>query len=152
MGKLTFRRRKKAVLPSMPPPPPAIEAATTSKAPVKKKAGGARLWMRMDRLGQSELIECDKSVIIKRVSIPARDLRILGPIFSHSSSILGKSPYFVFFAKFCVLGGARIGRVFFVEVAGILTLCYWVEGLCMQLLELVFLFVPVFLLFSSYND
>lgn len=115
MGKLTFRRRKKAVLPSMPPPPPAIEAATTSKAPVKKKAGGARLWMRMDRLGQSELIECDKSVIIKRVSIPARDLRILGPIFSHSSSILGKSPYFVFFAKFCVLGGARIGRVFFVS-------------------------------------
>ncbi|KAL9141233.1 hypothetical protein ABFS82_14G089600 [Erythranthe guttata] len=89
MGKLTFRRRKKAVPPLMPPPPPAIEAAT-SKAAVKKKAGGARLWMRMDRLGQSELIECDKSVIIKRVSIPARDLRILGPIFSQSSSILAR--------------------------------------------------------------
>ncbi|KAK6143758.1 hypothetical protein DH2020_024106 [Rehmannia glutinosa] len=88
MGKLTFRRRKKAVPPPMPPPPPAIEASTTSKTTVKKKAGGARLWMRMDRLGQSELIECDKSVIIKRVSIPARDLRILGPIFSHSSSII----------------------------------------------------------------
>lgn len=57
----------------------------------KKKAGGAaRLWMRFDRMGQSELIECDKSVIIKRVSIPARDLRILGPIFSHSSSILAR--------------------------------------------------------------
>ncbi|KAK6121166.1 hypothetical protein DH2020_045087 [Rehmannia glutinosa] len=90
MGKLTFRRRKKAVPPPMPPPPPAIEASTTSKTTVKKKAGGARLWMRMDRLGQSELIECDKSVIIKRVSIPARDLRILGPIFSHSSSILAR--------------------------------------------------------------
>ncbi|KAI3448335.1 hypothetical protein Pfo_005000 [Paulownia fortunei] len=90
MGKLTFRRRKKAAPPPLPPPPPAIEAATTSKATVKKKAGGARLWMRMDRLGQSELIECDKSVIIKRVSIPARDLRILGPIFSHSSSILAR--------------------------------------------------------------
>ncbi|GAA0155197.1 hypothetical protein LIER_12977 [Lithospermum erythrorhizon] len=57
---------------------------------VKKKAAGSRLWMRFDRMGQSELMECDKSVIIKRVSIPARDLRILGPIFSHSSSILGK--------------------------------------------------------------
>ncbi|KAK6121366.1 hypothetical protein DH2020_044893 [Rehmannia glutinosa] len=90
MGKLTFRRRKKAVPPPMPPPPPSIEASTTSKTTVKKKAGGARLWMRMDRLGQSELIECDKSVIIKRVSIPARDLRILGPIFSHSSSILAR--------------------------------------------------------------
>ncbi|KAG6437522.1 hypothetical protein SASPL_102440 [Salvia splendens] len=90
MGKLTFRRKKKSVPPTLPPPPPAIEAAvvTTSKASAKKKAVGSRLWMRMDRLGQSELIECDKSVIIKRVSIPARDLRILGPIFSHSSSIL----------------------------------------------------------------
>ncbi|KAL8540719.1 hypothetical protein ACS0TY_002083 [Phlomoides rotata] len=90
MGKLTLRRKKKAAPPSLPPPPPAIEAATTSKATAKKKAGGSRLWMRMDRLGQSELIECDKSVIIKRVSIPARDLRILGPIFSHSSSILAR--------------------------------------------------------------
>ncbi|XP_041999876.1 magnesium transporter MRS2-4-like isoform X2 [Salvia splendens] len=92
MGKLTFRRKKKSVPPTLPPPPPAIEAAvvTTSKASAKKKAVGSRLWMRMDRLGQSELIECDKSVIIKRVSIPARDLRILGPIFSHSSSILAR--------------------------------------------------------------
>nr|GLL45606.1 magnesium transporter MRS2-4-like isoform X3 [Ipomoea trifida] len=44
--------------------------------------------MRFDRTGQSELMECDKNSIIKRASIPARDLRIFGPIFSHSSSIL----------------------------------------------------------------
>ncbi|KAK4476842.1 hypothetical protein RD792_016002 [Penstemon davidsonii] len=87
MGKLTLRRRKKAV--PLPPIPPVIEVAAVA-ASVKKKAGGARLWMRMDRLGQSELMECDKSVIIKRVSIPTRDLRILGPIFSHSSSILAR--------------------------------------------------------------
>ncbi|XP_073023456.1 magnesium transporter MRS2-4-like [Primulina eburnea] len=93
MGKLTFRRRKKSAL------PPTTDvarnsmmaaAAAANKAVVKKKAAGARLWMRMDRWGQSELIECDKSVIIKRASIPARDLRILGPIFSHSSSILAR--------------------------------------------------------------
>ncbi|KAH6762605.1 magnesium transporter 6 [Perilla frutescens var. hirtella] len=91
MGKLTFRRKKKSAPPTLPPPPPAIDAAaTTSKASAKKKAVGSRLWMRMDRLGHSELIECDKTVIIKRVSIPARDLRILGPIFSHSSSILAR--------------------------------------------------------------
>ncbi|KAL3515678.1 hypothetical protein ACH5RR_022580 [Cinchona calisaya] len=112
-GQSMFRRRKKPSLP-LPPHPPQIEASTSSaaaaaaasnnnnnsviatgnKAPVgKKKAGGpapARLWMRFDRTGQSELIECDKNVIIKRVSIPARDLRILGPIFSHSSSILAR--------------------------------------------------------------
>lgn len=65
-------------------------AAAMSAGKAKKKAGGARLWMRFDRFGQSELIECDKSTIIKRVSIPARDLRILGPVFSHSSNILAR--------------------------------------------------------------
>lgn len=61
---------------------------TTSKP--KKKTGGARLWMRFDRIGISELVECDKSTIIKRVAIPARDLRILGPVFSQSSNILAR--------------------------------------------------------------
>lgn len=56
----------------------------------KKKAGGARLWMRFDRSGESELFECDKSTIIKRTGIPARDLRILGPVFSNSSNILAR--------------------------------------------------------------
>lgn len=97
-GKSLFRRRK-VVKPSEPPASMVVEvstivnsgggAALTSKA-VKKKAVGERLWMRFDGRGQSELMECDKSVIIKRVSIPARDLRILGPIFSHSSSILAR--------------------------------------------------------------
>ncbi|KAF7800863.1 magnesium transporter MRS2-4 [Senna tora] len=54
----------------------------------KKKAGGARLWMRFDRLGRSEFIELDRSAVIKRAAIPARDLRILGPVFSYSSNVL----------------------------------------------------------------
>ncbi|KAH9751177.1 Magnesium transporter MRS2-4 [Citrus sinensis] len=62
-------------------------SAATGKG--KKKAGGARLWMRFDFTGKSELVECDKSVIIERAGVPARDLRILGPVFSHSSNILG---------------------------------------------------------------
>lgn len=56
----------------------------------KKKAGGARLWMRFDRFGKSELVELEKNTIIKLAAIPARDLRILGPLFSHSSSILAR--------------------------------------------------------------
>ncbi|KAJ4967392.1 hypothetical protein NE237_019241 [Protea cynaroides] len=56
----------------------------------KKKTGGSRLWMRFDRFGQTELLECDKNAIIKRASIPARDLRILGPVFSQSSNILAR--------------------------------------------------------------
>ena len=57
---------------------------------VAKKKAGARLWMRLDRWGSSEILELDKASIIHRAGVPPRDLRILGPIFSHSSSILGE--------------------------------------------------------------
>lgn len=114
-SKSTRRRSKKKSGPPSPPvqvpaqPPPPLRATsppqqlvdnsstnnnnsliagTVGKA--KKKAGGARLWMRFDKFGNSELMECDKSTIIKRVAIPARDLRILGPVFSHSSNILAR--------------------------------------------------------------
>ncbi|KAK4271191.1 hypothetical protein QN277_019919 [Acacia crassicarpa] len=56
----------------------------------KKKAGVPRLWMRFNRSGESELVELDKNAIIRIAAIPARDLRILGPIFSHSSNILAR--------------------------------------------------------------
>ena len=62
---------------------------TVSKV-VKKKAAGSRLWMRIDRSGKTEIIECDKNAIIQRAGIPPRDLRILGPVFSHSSNIVGE--------------------------------------------------------------
>ncbi|XP_038992406.1 magnesium transporter MRS2-4-like [Hibiscus syriacus] len=102
------RRPKSTTSPQSPPPPPTIEAASSSSHPHpstdnliggggvgapgkgKKKAYGARLWMRFDTSGVSELVEFDKSMIIKRASIPARDLRILGPVFSHSSTILAR--------------------------------------------------------------
>lgn len=63
---------------------------------VAKKKTGARLWIRFDRAGQSEVLELEKSAIIKRAAIPSRDLRILGPVFSHSSNILGKFLFFFF--------------------------------------------------------
>lgn len=99
------RRPKKAAQLSPSPQPPPIGVSSPpinnnssamvsggggAVGKVKKKAGGARLWMRLDRWGQSELVEWDKSAIIRRAAIPARDLRILGPVFSHSSNILGK--------------------------------------------------------------
>lgn len=80
-----------------PPPPVPESAADLAAAAVvppaakaKKKTAGARLWMIFDKSGQTEVLECDRSAILKRVAIPARDLRILGPVFSNSSNILGK--------------------------------------------------------------
>lgn len=80
--------------PSSPPPPLPINAGgpiVGGAGKAKKKTGGARWWMRFDRTGAMEVVEYDKSTIIKRASVPARDLRILGPVFSHSSNILGKN-------------------------------------------------------------
>ncbi|KAL1176456.1 hypothetical protein V6Z11_A04G159800 [Gossypium hirsutum] len=107
------RRPKSTAVPQSPKPIPTTGAVASSSSPPppstgnliggggggggvvaagkgKKKAAGARLWMRFDAMGVSELVEYDKSTIIKRASIPARDLRILGPVFSHSSTILAR--------------------------------------------------------------
>ncbi|KAK8564294.1 hypothetical protein V6N13_005474 [Hibiscus sabdariffa] len=95
------RRSKSTISPQSPPPhivaassssppPPSTGAVGKGKGKGKKKAGGARLWMRFDTSGVSELVEYEKSTIIKRASIPARDFRILGPLFSHSSTILAR--------------------------------------------------------------
>ncbi|KAI3990891.1 hypothetical protein MKX01_026075 [Papaver californicum] len=67
-----------------------VGAVPTSSAKPKKKTGNARLWMKFSQFGESEISKLDKSAIIKRVSIPARDLRILGPVFSQSSNILAR--------------------------------------------------------------
>lgn len=56
----------------------------------KKKKPDTRLWMRLRSEGDSELLELDRNTLTKLVSIPARDLRILGPVFAQSSSILAR--------------------------------------------------------------
>ncbi|XLR16958.1 hypothetical protein S83_044896 [Arachis hypogaea] len=106
------RHRKIIVPPESPPPPTSTTALLSAMSPadnasnamisggggggaiamtkVKKKASGARLWMRFDRSGGSELVELDKNAIIRHAAIPTRDLRILGPVFSQSSNILAR--------------------------------------------------------------
>ena len=92
--------------PSSNPNPNPNPSSSTSTANAKsKKKTGSRLWMRFDRTGHSELLECDKSAILKRVSIPARDLRILGPVFSHSSNILGMNPFLFIWLRIMRLVG-----------------------------------------------
>lgn len=116
MGKTPFsfrrsasrRRPKKTAAPPPPPSPPqhpyaagfaaspddnnrliAAAAGSSALTKAKKKTGNVRLWMRFDRSGRSELVELEKNAIVRHAAIPARDLRILGPVFSHSSNILG---------------------------------------------------------------
>ena len=56
----------------------------------KKKKVGLHSWIAIDINGRTESMEVDKRAIKKRTSIPTRDLRVLGPLFSASAAILRK--------------------------------------------------------------
>ncbi|KAE8668063.1 Magnesium transporter MRS2-I [Hibiscus syriacus] len=57
---------------------------------VKKKAQPSRNWVLLDSTGETTLLDVDKYAIMHRVNIHARDLRILEPLLSYPSTILGR--------------------------------------------------------------
>ncbi|XP_059430363.1 magnesium transporter MRS2-I-like [Corylus avellana] len=56
----------------------------------KMKGQWARTWMSMDCTGEGTVLDVDKYAIMRRVHIHARDLRILDPLLSYPSTILGR--------------------------------------------------------------
>lgn len=56
----------------------------------KKKTVVSRSWMLLDSSGHGTLLDLDKYAIMRRFSINARDLRILDPMLSYPSTILGR--------------------------------------------------------------
>ncbi|BAT94360.1 hypothetical protein LR48_Vigan02g198400 [Vigna angularis] len=60
------------------------------QAVVKKKTQSSRSWITFDATGQGSLLDADKYAIMHRVQIHARDLRILDPLLSYPSTILGR--------------------------------------------------------------
>ncbi|GAB2266142.1 Magnesium transporter MRS2-I [Dionaea muscipula] len=61
-----------------------------SASPPKKKAAGSRSWILLDSSGQGTILDVDKYAIMHRLHIHARDLRILDPLLSYPSTILGR--------------------------------------------------------------
>ncbi|XP_028751417.1 magnesium transporter MRS2-2 isoform X2 [Neltuma alba] len=57
---------------------------------VKKKTQSSRSWILFDSTGQGSILDIDKYAIMHRVQIHARDLRILDPLLSYPSTILGR--------------------------------------------------------------
>ena len=57
---------------------------------LRKKATGVRPWRLLDSTGQAQIIEASKHAIMRRTGLPARDLRILDPIQSYPSTVLGR--------------------------------------------------------------
>ncbi|CAA0828268.1 Magnesium transporter MRS2-2 [Striga hermonthica] len=64
--------------------------APNAVAGLKKKGAGSRSWILMDSSGHENVRDVDKYVIMQRVQIHARDLRILDPLLSYPSTILGR--------------------------------------------------------------
>lgn len=57
---------------------------------LKKRGQGLRSWIRVDASGSSQIIEVDKFTMMRRCDLPARDLRLLDPLFVYPSTILGR--------------------------------------------------------------
>ncbi|KAG6388432.1 hypothetical protein SASPL_149858 [Salvia splendens] len=57
---------------------------------LKKRGQGLRSWIRVDVTGNSQVIEVDKFSMMRRCDLPARDLRLLDPLFVYPSTILGR--------------------------------------------------------------
>ncbi|CAK9168534.1 unnamed protein product [Ilex paraguariensis] len=57
---------------------------------LKKKGAASRSWILMDCTGEETPLDVDKYEIMHRVQIHARDLRIIDPLLSYPSTILGR--------------------------------------------------------------
>ncbi|KAE9612065.1 hypothetical protein Lal_00022255 [Lupinus albus] len=67
-----------------------VPADSLAMVVVKKKTQSPRSWILFDATGQGSMLDVDKYAIMHRVQIHARDLRILDPLLSYPSTILGR--------------------------------------------------------------
>ncbi|KAF2313933.1 hypothetical protein GH714_020721 [Hevea brasiliensis] len=104
------------------PADPQVVAA----AAVKKKTQPARSWILINASGQGTILDADKHAIMHRVQIHARDLRILDPLLSYPSTILGRE-------RAIVLNLEHIKAIITSEeVGGFLSLSVW-EMYCFEI-------------------
>lgn len=68
----------------------AAVAVADAQTALKKKTAMSRSWILLDRTGEGTILDVDKYAIMHRVQIHARDLRILDPLLSYPSTILGR--------------------------------------------------------------
>ena len=114
-----------------------VPADPQAMAVVKKKTQSSRSWILFDATGQGTLLDMDKYAIMHRVQIHARDLRILDPLLSYPSTILGRE-------KAIVLN---------LEVRSIIIIIYllFIVTICFLVLFFDFVLFLLILCFSAYQ-
>ncbi|MCL7022345.1 hypothetical protein MKW94_011937 [Papaver nudicaule] len=73
-----------------PARPPPLGPAGVGGGNRKKAVVGVRQWLILDSTGQAQLVEVGKHSIMRKTGLPARDLRILDPLLSYPSTVLGR--------------------------------------------------------------
>lgn len=71
-------------------PVPILPLPLSTAAALRKKGTGVRAWLLLDSTGQAQVVEAGKHAIMRRTGLPARDLRILDPLLSYPSTVLGR--------------------------------------------------------------
>ncbi|XP_058088639.1 magnesium transporter MRS2-F-like isoform X2 [Magnolia sinica] len=61
-----------------------------SQQQTRRKSAGTKCWIVVSDSGESHLEEVGKYSIMRRTGLPARDLRILDPMLSYPSTVLGR--------------------------------------------------------------
>ncbi|KAH7373631.1 hypothetical protein KP509_17G066000 [Ceratopteris richardii] len=61
-----------------------------SPADLKRRGYSIHHWIRIDKNGNSQVLEIDKMTVMRRCHLPPRDLRLLDPLFVYPSTILGR--------------------------------------------------------------
>ncbi|KAM4088640.1 hypothetical protein ACJW30_07G086700 [Castanea mollissima] len=56
----------------------------------RKKSTGIQAWLLMNKKGEAQVVEAGKYAIMRRTGLLARDLRVLDPILSYPSTIMGR--------------------------------------------------------------
>jgi len=67
-----------------------MENLNQDVALLEKKKKASKTWMLLDINGDKVVLEVHKYAIMQRAGIHARDLRILDPLLSYPSAILGR--------------------------------------------------------------
>lgn len=73
-----------------PPDEEIGKAAIVFHAQPRRKATGPKAWLIVSDSGESHVQEVGRHFIMRRTGLPARDLRVLDPVLSYPSSILGR--------------------------------------------------------------